>query len=64
MVARDRTDEEKAKLPAVTAQVLKGSRGRYLHQSGGTKVGMPMTACQVAVCRKMMMGMGNCTFYS
>lgn len=50
MVARNWTDEEKAKLPAVTAQVLDDREGDFCVRSGD-KVGVPMTAW-VAVCRK------------
>lgn len=49
-MARDWTDEEKAKLPVVTAQVLK-DHGADFCISSGDKVGVPMTAW-VAVCRK------------
>ena len=50
MVASNWTDEEKAKLPAVTAQVLDDHEAEFCIKSGD-KVGVPMTAW-VAVCRK------------
>lgn len=50
MVARDWTDEEKAKLPTITVQVLDGYEAEVCIKSGD-KVGVPVTAW-VAVCRK------------
>ncbi|CAD6569067.1 MAG: hypothetical protein ASARMPREDX12_008484 [Alectoria sarmentosa] len=50
MVARNWTDDEKTKLPAVTAQVLDDHEADFCIKSGA-KVGVPMTAW-VAVCRK------------
>ena len=50
MVMRNWTDEEKAKLPAVTTQVLKDCQADFCIRSGD-KVGVPMTAW-IAVCKK------------
>ena len=43
MVASNWTDEEKAKLPAVTAQVLDDHEAEFCIRSG-EKIGVPMTA--------------------
>lgn len=50
LVSRNWTDEEKAQLPAVTAEVLKDMESDYCVQSGG-RIGVPMTAW-IAVCKK------------
>ncbi|KAL8796489.1 MAG: hypothetical protein Q9195_001163 [Heterodermia aff. obscurata] len=50
MVARNWTNKEKAKLPAVTATVLEEHEDRFCIKSGD-RIGVPMTAW-VAVCRK------------
>ena len=50
MVSKYWTDEEKAEMPAVTAQVLDDSHGQYCIESDG-KIGVPMTAW-VVLCRK------------
>lgn len=50
MVVQNWTDEEKAKLPLFTAQVLEGDGEKYCIRSGD-KIGVPMTAW-MAICRK------------
>ncbi|CAF9940769.1 MAG: hypothetical protein HETSPECPRED_002633 [Heterodermia speciosa] len=50
LVSRNWSDEEKAKLPEVTAEVLKDMESEYCVQSGG-RVGVLMTAW-IAVCKK------------
>lgn len=50
MVAKNWSEEEKAKLPAVTSQVLDDHEADFCIKSGN-KVGVPMTAW-IAVCRK------------
>lgn len=50
MVAKKWPDEEKARLPAVTAQVLDDHEAKFCIKSGD-EIGVPMTAW-VAVCRK------------
>lgn len=50
MVAKKWTDEEKARLPAVTAQVLDDHEAKFCIQSGD-EIGVPLTAW-VAVCGK------------
>lgn len=50
LVSRNWTDEKKAKLPDITAEVLKEMKFEYCLQSAD-KVGVPMTAW-IAVCRK------------
>lgn len=50
MVAKNWSEEEKAKLPAVTTQVLDDHEADFCIKSGD-KVGVPMTAW-IAVCRK------------
>ena len=50
MVVQNWTDEEKAKLPVFTAQVLEEYGEKYCIRSGD-KIGVPMTAW-MAVCRK------------
>ena len=51
MVARNWTDEEKLKLPAVTTQVLDDHEAEFCIKSGDRKIGVPMTAW-IAVCKK------------